>query len=116
MQRNGPPYEGGPSEVRNDDAEQSSFCASSANKSTKIAATRSKQSTTKPNASRRQAKGRRVPTRSCQREVAVYNGQILLGIVKIARKATAYDPDGKRVGIFATLKAASDALEARADR
>ena len=57
----------------------------------------------------RPAKRKRAPT--CRREVAVYDGQDLLGIVKIAGHAIAYNPDGKRVGIFASLEAATAALD-----
>jgi hypothetical protein len=52
---------------------------------------------------------KRAPT--CRREVAVYNGQDFLGVVKIAGKATAFDSDGRLVGIFASLEAATAALD-----
>jgi hypothetical protein len=58
---------------------------------------------------KRRAKRYRAPT--CRRELAIYNGQELLGIVKIAENITAYDPDGRRVGVFTSLQAASDALQ-----
>jgi hypothetical protein len=53
--------------------------------------------------SRRSAKRKRAPT--CRREVAVYDGQDLLGIVKIAGHATAYNPDGKRTESALTMNA-----------
>jgi hypothetical protein len=48
--------------------------------------------------------------RSRAREVAVYNRQLYLGTIKLAGKATAFDSNGKRVGTFTSLEAASDAL------
>jgi hypothetical protein len=55
-------------------------------------------------------RGRRAkPT--CRREVAVYDGQDFLGSVKIADNVTAYDPDGKRVGVFVSLEAATAGLD-----
>jgi hypothetical protein len=64
-----------------------------------------KRSTVHPG---RQTKRNGAP--ACRREVAVYDGQEFLGIVKIAENITAYNRDGKRVGIFASAQAASDAL------
>jgi hypothetical protein len=57
----------------------------------------------------RPAKRKRAPT--CRREVAVYDGQDFLGIVKIAGHATAYNPDGKRIGVFRSQEAAIAALD-----
>jgi hypothetical protein len=108
MERNGPPDQGEPSEVCNDNG-QIPLCTNSAEK---IASTRSKQSTTKPKPSqpsRRQAKRKRT---AGKREVALYDGTNLVGTVKIAAdgRSTAYDVLGKRVGSFGSLQAASDAL------
>jgi hypothetical protein len=41
----------------------------------------------------------------------VYRGQTYLGTVKLAGKASAYAPNGKRVGVFTSLEAATDALD-----
>jgi hypothetical protein len=63
--------------------------------------------------SRRTTKRGRASAKTCRREVAIYDGQNLVGTVKIADigKATAYDANGKRLGVFATLEAASAALD-----
>jgi hypothetical protein len=72
------------------------------------AATAIRAMATRAPSSRRSAKRRRVPTK---REVAVYRGQTYLGTVKLAGKASAYAPNGKRVGVFTSLEAATDALD-----
>jgi hypothetical protein len=47
-----------------------------------------------------------------KRELAIYDGQICLGIIKVSEdgKSTAYDPHGKRIGKFPSCKAATAAL------
>jgi hypothetical protein len=46
------------------------------------------------------------------RELAVYDGQECLGTIKVgAGKAIAFDPRGKRLGSFPSLKAASAAFD-----
>jgi hypothetical protein len=49
------------------------------------------------------------------RELSVYDGQELVGTVKVSKdgKARAFDRDGKRIGSFASFEAASAALNAR---
>jgi hypothetical protein len=53
------------------------------------------------------------------RELSLYDGQECLGIIKVAEDGTAraFDPRGKRLGSFPSLKAASAALatDKRAD-
>lgn len=53
------------------------------------------------------------------RELSLYDGQEWLGTIKVADDGTvrAFDPRGKRLGSFPSLKAASAALSAieRAD-
>jgi hypothetical protein len=52
------------------------------------------------------------------REVAVYDGRVLVGTVKVsdAGKARAFDRDGKRIGSFASFEAAYAALNARIEK
>jgi len=47
-----------------------------------------------------------------KRELAIYDGQICLGTIKVADdgKSTVYDPRGKRIGLFPSFDAASAAL------
>jgi hypothetical protein len=47
------------------------------------------------------------------RELSVYNGQDCIGTIKVADDGTAraFDRNGKRVGSFPSLKAASAALD-----
>jgi hypothetical protein len=52
-----------------------------------------------------------VPKKLRTREVALYHGQLYLGTIKLAAKATAFDSNGKRVGTFTSLEAASNALD-----
>jgi hypothetical protein len=48
---------------------------------------------------------------------AIYDGQIALGFVEqIDKDFTATDVDGREIGVFASLKAAADAVSARHDR
>lgn len=53
------------------------------------------------------------------RELFVYDGQEWLGTIKVAEDGTvrAFDPNGKRIGSFPSVKTASAALSAieRAD-
>lgn len=46
------------------------------------------------------------------RELSVYDGQELVGIIKVSEdgKARAFDRDGKRIGSFRSFEAASAAL------
>jgi hypothetical protein len=47
------------------------------------------------------------------RELSLYDGQDLIGTIKVAvgGKAIAFDPRGKRLGSFPSLKAASAAFD-----
>jgi hypothetical protein len=54
---------------------------------------------------------KRSSTKSSVRELALYDGQVCLGLVKIAGKVTAFSPDGERVGTFTSLQDATDALD-----
>jgi hypothetical protein len=62
---------------------------------------------------RRSVKRRRALTKSCKREVFIYDGLDLVGTVRIAAdgKLTAYDPRGRRLGLFPTFQAASAAFD-----
>jgi hypothetical protein len=71
-------------------------------------------------APRRRRLSKRKPMPNSRRELFIYAGTDLIGVVKITSNgsskvttAIAYDPDGKRVGIFTSLQAASDALYSR---
>jgi hypothetical protein len=105
-EREGAPDQGTPHNVRNDDAGQTSSCAISADKATK------KSSRLKRSSSPRSAKRKkRASTTSGVRELALYAGQVCLGVVRIGAKATAYDPDGRKIGVFRSEQAAIDALD-----
>lgn len=63
-----------------------------------------------PRHSRRPAKCNRTPT--CRRELFVYDGTDLVGVVKTAgKKATAFNCAGDRIGVFASLQAAIAAFD-----
>jgi hypothetical protein len=49
------------------------------------------------------------------RDLSVYDGQECIGRIKVTDdgKAVAYDPNGKRLGSFPSLKAASAAFNSR---
>jgi hypothetical protein len=65
--------------------------------------------------SRRPTKRNRAPT--CRRELFVYDGTDLCGVVKITgKKATAFNCAGDRIGAFASLPAALAALDTPAVR
>jgi hypothetical protein len=101
-----------PSNV-DENSEYPFFYSGSAKVATKKSSRRSKRSALKrPSRQSAKRKRRRAPTKSCARELFVYNGQNLLGVIKIAGagKATAYNPDGKQLGTFASQHAAIAAL------
>jgi hypothetical protein len=52
------------------------------------------------------------------RELSLYDGQELIGTIKVADdgKAVAFDWRGKRLGSFPSLKAASAAFDSRVER
>jgi hypothetical protein len=52
------------------------------------------------------------------RKLSLYDGQELVGTIKVAEDGTAvaFDPGGKRVGSFPSLKAASAAFNSRVER
>jgi hypothetical protein len=52
------------------------------------------------------------------RELAVYDGQECIGKIKVAEdgKAVAFDPNGKRLGSFLSVKAASAAFNSRVEQ
>ena len=52
------------------------------------------------------------------RELAIYDGQELVGIVKVSEDGTmrAFDRDGKRIGSYPSFEAASAALSARVQK
>jgi hypothetical protein len=56
---------------------------------------------------------RSAPSSSRRRELAIYDGQNLVGIVKVAvdGRCTTLDARGKRVGVFPSQEDASDALD-----
>jgi hypothetical protein len=114
QEREGPPSanDGPSSNVGN--GEQPPFYPCAAEVATKKSARRS---TSKP-ASRRFKRKKRAPAKSCARELFVYNGQDLLGVIKIAGagKATAYNPDGKQLGAFGSQHDAMVALDEAAVR
>jgi hypothetical protein len=62
--------------------------------------------------SRRKAKRKRPSTKSCAREVALYDGQLFVAMIRIGAdgKSIAFDVRGKRLGSDPTFQAASDAL------
>jgi len=70
------------------------------------------QSNTKPKKSQYARAGRRQTNTAKARELAVYDGQALVGTVKVAGdgKSVAFDPRGKRIGSFPSFNAAYDAL------
>jgi hypothetical protein len=60
--------------------------------------------------SRRLAKRNHAPT--CRRELFVYDGTDLVGVVKITgKKATAFNCAGDRIGVFTSLQAAIAAFD-----
>jgi hypothetical protein len=65
----------------------------------------------------RKGKRKRSSKKSCAREVAVYSGTTWLGMVKIAStgRATAFCPDGERIGVYTSQQAALDALRGGVD-
>lgn len=67
-------------------------------------------STVNRSATQRPTKHKRAPKKQRARELAIYSGQVYLGTIKLAGKATAFDSNGKRVGTFISLTAAADAL------
>lgn len=62
--------------------------------------------------SRRSTKSRRGATKPSRRELALYDGTNFVGVVKVgtAGAYVAYNPRGKRVGVFPSLQAASASL------
>lgn len=67
----------------------------------------------KKKANRRKAVGKASASPSTStlphaRDLSVYDGQVCIGIIKVARDGTAraFDPNGKRRGDFASLEAA----------
>jgi hypothetical protein len=70
------------------------------------------QSNRKPKKSQYARASRRQTNTAKARELAVYDGQALVGTVKVAGDGTsvAFDPRGKRIGSFPSFNAASDAL------
>lgn len=113
QEREGPPSaNGGPSSnVGNDEEPPFYPCAA------EVTTKKSRRSESKP-ASRRFKRKKRAPAKSCAREVFVYNGQNLLGVIKIAGagKATAYNPDGKQLDAFGSQHDAMVALDEAAVR
>jgi hypothetical protein len=62
-----------------------------------------------PRRSRRPKKRSKTPT--CRRELFVYDGTNLVGVVKTdGKKTTAFNCTGNRIGVFASLQAAIAAL------
>jgi hypothetical protein len=100
---------GGPKSVRIEIEQQNHSADFSSPSTSKL---KSSQRPTKRR-SRSKVIARPSPSRSRQREVAVYDGQNLVGTVKVASdgKAVAYDARGKRLGSFPTFQAASAAFE-----
>lgn len=111
QKENAPPLvEGGRAEVvQQIENQQNDICSHfRPSSTTKI---KSSQRPTKRRA-RSKVVARKSPSRQ-RREVAIYDGLVLLGTVKIdtAGKSTAYDARGKRLGLFPTLQAASAAFD-----
>lgn len=77
----------------------------------KLATKKSSRRSTSKTPLRRSKRKKRAPTKSSIRELALYDGQICLGVVKLGAKATAYDLDGLRIGTYATLEDATAALD-----
>jgi hypothetical protein len=100
---------GGPESSQQIENQQNSLATDFSSPST--AKTTSSHRRKRKRRSRSKKAARTSTSRSLRREVAVYSGQVHLGIVKIAGKATAYDSNGKRIGVFASLQAATDALD-----
>ena len=109
MKKNPPLVDGGPKSVKRIEIQQHNLLADF-----------SSPSTTKHKSSARLIKRRarrKVIARTARsrprRELAIYDGQDLVGTVKVADtgNATAYNADGKRVGVFTSLQAAIDALD-----
>jgi hypothetical protein len=110
QKENTPPLvEGGRAEVVQQINQQNDICThSQPSSTTKI--TSSRRSTKRR--SRSKVVARKSPSRQ-RREAAIYDGLVLLGIVKIADdgESIAYDARGKRLGLFPTLQAASAAFD-----
>jgi hypothetical protein len=105
QKRNGAPDEDGAPGNNN----HAALYASSGDRATK----RLKRSASK-SPLRRSIKRKRVSTKSCAREVALYDGQILVAIIRVSGngKCIAFDADDKRLGSYPTLQAATNALHA----
>ena len=109
MTENPPLRDGGPKSVKRIAIEQHNLSAdfSSPSRTKNKSSARLTKRRARPKAITATARLRR------RRELAIYDGVNLVGIVKVAAdgKSTAYDARGKRLGLFPTFQAASAAFD-----
>jgi hypothetical protein len=107
--KNGPTFtNAGPQSSQQIESQQTSFCSE-----LESASTTKNQSGRPPTKRRRRAKtSARTALSPGRRELSVYDGTNLVGIIKIAPdgKSAALNAFGKRLGVFPSQQAASAAL------
>ena len=108
MKENPPFSNGGPQSLQQIENREASFCSG-----LRSASTTKNRSSRPPTKRRRRGRTATRPTlKSQRRELFVYDGTDLVGVMRIAPdgKSTALNAHGKRLGAFPSQQAASAAL------